>query len=160
MFKSVIVLQNGSNVTQTFLYPQPLVLSFYINIELTLSIGHNWKPSLSLKNCHCRLRYFHQFLIFPKLRINYFEVTMVKLSTRGAGFWKCLISAFHHFLHPQFQNDQGWPIIPNVSLLTWYIVINRYVRLQNYLLVMACLKEYLFFGHSWLCITNNPCNRN
>ena len=59
---------------------------------------------------------------------------MVKLSIRGAGLWKWLISAFHHFLQPLFQNDQGWPIIPNFSLLTRYIVINRYARLQNCLL--------------------------
>ena len=108
-----------------------MVLSFYINIVLTCSIGHNWEPSLILKNCHCRVWNFHQFLIFPTLRNNYFEVNMVKLSIRGAGLWKCVISAFHHFLHPLFQNDQGWPIIPNFSLLTWYMVINRYVRLQN-----------------------------
>ena len=62
--------------------------------------GHNWEPSLILKNCHCRVRYFQQFLIFPTLRNNYFEVNMVKLSIRGAGLWKCLISAFRHFLQP------------------------------------------------------------
>ena len=108
-----------------------MVLSFYINIVLTCSIGHNWEPSLILKNCHCRVWNFHQFLIFPTLRNNYFEVNMVKLSIRGAGLWKCVISAFNHFLQPLFQNDQGWPIIPNFSLLTWYMVINRYERLQN-----------------------------
>ena len=43
---------------------------------------------------------------------------MVKMSMRGAGLWKWLISAFHHFLQPLFQNDQGWPITPNFSLLT------------------------------------------
>ena len=110
------------------------MLSFYINIVLTLSIGHNWEPPLILKNCHCRVRYLHQFLIFPTLTNSYFKVNMVKLSITGAVLWKCLISAFHHFLHPLFQNYQGWPIIPNFSLLTWYIVINRYVRLQNCLL--------------------------
>ena len=110
--------------------PTPQML-LRTNIVLTCSIGHNWEPSLILKNFHCRVRYFHQFLIFPTLRNNYFEVNMVKLSIRGAGLWKCLISAFRHFLQPLFQNDQGWPIIPNFSLLTWYMVINRYVRLQN-----------------------------
>ena len=107
---------------------------FAKSVVLTLPIGHNWEPSLILKNCHCRVRYFHQFIIFPTLRNNYFEVNMVKLSIRGAGLWNCLISAFHHFLHPLFQNDQGWPIIPNFSLLTWYIVMKRYVWLQNCLL--------------------------
>ena len=82
------------------------------------------KLSLQSKN-------FHQFLIFPTPRNNYFWVNMVKLSIRGTGLWKCLILAFRHFLQPLFQNDQGWPIIPNFSLLTWYMVINRYVRLQN-----------------------------
>ena len=102
---------------------------------LTFSIAHNWEPSLILKNCHCRVKYFHQLLIYPTLRNNYFEVNMVKLSIWGGGLWKCLMSAFHHFLQPLFQNDQRWPIIPNFSLLTWYIVTNKYVRLQNCLLL-------------------------
>ena len=41
----------------------------------------------------------------------------VKLSGRGAGLWKCLIQAFHHFLWPLFKNDQGRQSIPNVSPL-------------------------------------------
>ena len=130
MFKSVIVFfHNGINVTQTCFVATTIGTLLIHKYKFDTSIGHNWEPSLILKNCHCRVRYFHQFLILSTLRNNYLEVNRVKLSITGVGWWKCLISAFQHFLHPLFQNDQGWPIIPSFSLLTWYIVIDKYVRL-------------------------------
>ena len=90
------------------LKPQPLVLSFYICIILTLSIGHNWEPSLILKkNCHCRVRYFHQFLILSALRNNYFEVNMVKFSIRGAELWKCQQRQCHKWT-ATYQQCHKW----------------------------------------------------
>ena len=101
---------------------------------LTLSNGHNSWPSWILKSCHCNVRYFSSILdiIHPQKQLLWGKYG--KTVNMVAGLLKCLISAFHHFLQPLFQNDQGRSSIPNFSLLTWYIVINKYGRLQNCLL--------------------------
>ena len=58
---------------------------------------------------------------------------------------ECLMSAFHHFLQSLFQNYQGRPSVANFSLLTWWIVINKYVRLQNSLLWRVCSSDIVDF---------------
>ena len=128
------LFQNGTNITQTYVVATTIGTLLYINIVLTLSICHNWEPSWILNKLSLQSKiFFTNSWYFPPQKI-YLKVNVVKLLIREAGLWKCLISAFHHFLRPVFQNDQGWPSIPSFSLITWEIVINRYVRLENCLL--------------------------
>ena len=94
----------------------------------------NGPPKQQVSNVHsnflaCRFHKLCGWVIGYVFRITYKCSGAVTKVFRSS--YKSLISTFRHFLQPLFQNDQGWPIIPNFSLLTWYMVINRYVRLQN-----------------------------